>query len=140
MPTKNDLFRATFDRVHEEFFGDSRYSAEFFNYSQGDYDPSTGEIDNETRESIGTKNVEIVPPGMDTSVRQDGTSFSWDTSIRFELDTSFVDELVPLGKDNKRPTEVVLSDEVDNGTDNFELHGYSYEKGSGFVMCRLVEQ
>jgi hypothetical protein len=47
---------------------------------------------------------------------------------------------VPLGDDNQQPTVVKITDPEDNGTDEFELHGYSYEKGSGMLMCRLVEK
>lgn len=200
--SKFDRVRDSFGRGHADLFSDTRYEAEFFNYSGGSYDPDKGEIVNEGRVSIGTKNVEIVPPAMDTTVRQDGTSFSFDTSIRFPIETNnltvadgesvtisagdtdeyatvtvesggtltvdgtlivydtltdngtvdvngtltilnasnFTSALDTLGEDNERPTEVEISDEVDNSTETFELHGYSFEKGSGMVMCRLVEQ
>jgi len=37
----------------------------------------------QTRDNIGTIQVEVVPPGMDTTVDTDGTDFDWDTTIRF---------------------------------------------------------
>jgi len=140
MTTQNDRFRETLAREHDDVFGDSRYEAEFFNYSGGSYDPDRGEVTGETRSSIGTAQVELVPPATDTTVDVDGTSFSWDTSIRLPTDTGLVSDFVPLGVDNERPTEVEISDQVEDDTDTYELHAHSEERGSGMVMCRLVEQ
>jgi len=136
----NDTHRRVFNRLHEDLFSGSRYDAEFFNYSGGSYDPSSGDITGESRNSIGTVNVEIVPPSMDSGVDVDGTSFSWDTSIRFPQDESIVGSLTPLGADNDRPTEVEVTNQEDNSTEVFELHSYTTELGSGMIMARLVEQ
>lgn len=140
MTTQNERFRETVERLHDGLFDGTRYQAEFFNHSGGSYNPSKGEITGESRTSIGTAQVELVPPGMDTTVDVDGTSFSWDTSIRLPTDTGLVSDFKPLGTDNERPTEVEVSDQVENDTDTYELHGFSEERGSGMVMCRLVEQ
>jgi len=141
MPSKHDLTRATLTRLHGDVFGqDSRYSAEFFNYSAGSYNPDTGEVEGATQTSIGTTNIEFVPPRMDTTVDVDGTSFSWDTSARLPESDVPVGEFVPLGADNRKPTEVAITDPTTDETDMYELHGYSPERGSGMVMVRLVEQ
>jgi hypothetical protein len=195
--SKLDQIRGTFNRVHSDLF-DAAYEAEFINTSRGTRDNATDSFTGETETSIGTIPVEIVPPAMDTTVRETGTSFSWDTSIRFPenngtktvsqdetiqsgttqvfdivtvesgatltvegtlvtdtltvngtltnngtvtvLDSDFAAELNPLGEDNQQPTEVVITDPSDDGVDEYELHGYSYEKGSGMLMCRLVEK
>jgi len=136
--SKWDRFRGSVERVHEDLF-ESEFTATFYNYSGGSYDPNEGKITGESRTQVGTENVEIVPPAIDSTVRVDGTSFSWDTSIRFPETDAIISELVPLGEDNERPTEVELSEPVD-GTDTFELQGYSFEKGSGMIMARLTEQ
>jgi len=140
MAGQHDRFRQRLDLRHGGLFSDTRYEAEFFNYSGGSYDPDRGEVTGETRSSIGTAQIELVPPGMDTTVDVDGSSFSWDTSIRLPTDTGLVSDFVPLGEANERPTEVEISDQVEGDTDTYELHGYSEERGSGMVMCRLVEQ
>jgi len=139
MPSKWDRFQDAADRAHADLFANDEYDAEFINTSQGTRDNKADTFTGETETSLGTIQVEQVPPGMDTTVRDTGTSFSWDTSIRFPIDDK-PGELKPLGEDNEKPTEVILSDPVDGGTDEFELHGYSYEKGSDMIMCRLVEK
>lgn len=194
--------RNSFSRVHDDLFETARYSCEFFNYSGGSYDPDTGQVGGESRTSIGSTTVEIVPPAIDSTVDNQGTSFSWDTSIRFPIGTgsltvsdtytippgttesydsvtiesgatltvngeliagtltnngtlndngsvivlnasgtnTFSQSLTTLGEDNEKPTEVEISDEKSGSTTIYELHGYSVEKGSGMIMCRLVEQ
>jgi len=139
MPTKWDRFQSSLERAHDDLFFDGDYEAEFINTSVGTRDNASDEFTGETETSLGTINVEIVPPGMDTTVRETGTSFSWDTSIRFPTENKPGD-LVPLGDDNQQPTEVRITDPEEDDTDEFELHGYSYEKGSGMLMCRLVEK
>jgi len=136
----NKTHRRAFDRVHDDLFSGDRYQAEFFNYSGGSYDPNEGEITGESRSQIGQEKVEIVPPGQDSSVDVDGTSFSWTTSIRLPESDSIVGNFKPLGEDNERPTEVEITDQEDSSTDTFELHSYTTELGSGMVMARLVEQ
>lgn len=154
--SKWDRARGTFNRAHDDLF-DGSYDAEFFNHSQGTYDPNTGEMTGQTRSSLGTRQVEIVPPAMDSTVDVDGTSFSWDTSIRFpqseDFDSSWgtnwgtnwggdtlISNIIPLGDDNRQPTEIEISEPGDSNPGTFELHSYAFEKGSGMVMCRLVEQ
>lgn len=127
-------------RAHDDLFETARYTASFFNYSTGTYDPDSDEMTGQTRSQIGSANVEIVPPGQDTTVDSDGTSFDWTTSIRFPQSESFVSNLTPLGVDSTKPTEVEITDQVENNTDTFELHSYTTELGSGFVMARLVEK
>lgn len=130
-----------FARKHNDLFGESEYDCDFYNYSSGSYDPDTGEMSGQTRSSFATGvQVEIVPPGQDSTVDTDGTSFSWTTSIRVPETSTIVGSLVPLGEDAERPTEVEIHDPEDDENDMFELHSYTYEKGSGFIMCRLIEQ
>jgi len=154
--SKFDRVRSSFERAHDDLF-DAPFDAEFINTTQGSYDPNTGEITGSTEATVATLSVEIVPPAMDTTVDVDGTSQSWDTSIRFPENVEdidgwgfdwgndwggerLIDVITPLGADSKQPTIVKITDMQDNDTDRFELHGYSYEKGSGMVMCRLVEE
>jgi len=129
----------SFERAHSDLFGPSTYVADFYNYSGGSYDPNSGNITGSSRSSFATENVEITPPGMDTTVETDGTDLEWDTSIRFPLDTTITGNLVPLGED-KQPTEVEISDDESSDTTVYELHGYTVEKGSAMVQCRLIEQ
>jgi hypothetical protein len=105
----------------------------------GTRDNKTDEFTGETTNNLGTIKVEIVPPAMDTTVRETGTSFSWDTTIRFPTEDKPGD-LVPLGEENRQTTEVTITDPEEDEGDEFELHGYSYEKGSGMLRCRLVEK
>lgn len=133
-----DQVRESFERAHDDLF-DAPYQAEFINTSQGTRDNLTDSYSGENRTSIGTINVEIVPPAMDATVRDTGTSFSWDTSIRFPTEDKPGD-LIPLGEESQQPTDVLITDPEENTTDEFQLHGYSYEKGSGMLMCRLVEK
>jgi hypothetical protein len=132
-------FQNAVSRAHDDLFFEAEYSAEFVNTSVGTRDNKTDTFTGETETSLGSIDVEIIPPSMDTTVRETGTSLSWDTTIRFPTDDK-PGELVPLGDDNRQPTEVIISDPEDNGTDEYELHGYSYEKGSGMLRCRLVEK
>lgn len=179
MTSKWDAVQGTFSRVHDDLFPSDEYLVEFFNYSQGTYDPSEGEMTGQSRTSIGTADVEIVPPNMDTSVENTGTDLNWDTSIRFPINPiggrngygtsfygsgdysesttggslygtgsygdglygkSFVDSLTPLGVNSKRPTEVEVKAHTDPTETVYELHSYREESGSGFLLCRLVEQ
>lgn len=137
--SKWNRVRDSFKRAHSDLFETNRYSAEFFNHTTGTYNPDTGDMEGQTRSSIGSTHVEIVPPAMDSTVDVDGTSLSWTTSIRFPEDDALVNQFVPLGEDSEKPTEVEISDEKTGSDETYELHGYSTEKGSGMVMCRLVE-
>jgi len=149
----NDTHRRAFWRAHDDLFPGSRYNVEFFNYENGSYDPNKGEITGESRTSIGTVQAEVVPPGQDSSVDTDGTSFSWDTSIRVpdpnlgnsdwgtNWGTNWGGEpFTPLGEDNERPTEVEVNNPTIGDTTTYELHSYTTEYGSGMTMIRLVEQ
>jgi phage baseplate assembly protein gpV len=197
--SKWDSFRASAERVHDDFFSGGRYEAEFFNTSQGTRDNRSDTYSGETRQLIGALQVEATPQTSDTSVRTEGTSFSWDMTIRFpfggadltvsdsytvlsgetetydsvtveagatltiEADAAIVAGSVTnngtidnngtfivfggtlqnvnaLGEDNQKPTEVELADDVTDSTETYELHSYREERGSGMVMCRLVEQ
>jgi len=131
-------FRSTVGRIHDDLF-DSRFSAEFFNYSAGTWDPDNDEMTGETRSSIGTANAEIVPPAQDSTIDLQGTDIDWSTSIRFPEDESITSSFKPLGVDNERPTEVEITDHKDDSTTTFELHSYTTEIGSGLIMCRLVD-
>lgn len=133
--------RSNFDRAHSDLFGSqSRYNADFYNYSTGSYDPDEGEMTSQNRSSFATNiTVEIVPPGQDSTVETSGTDFSWTTSIRFP-DQSFVSNIVPLGQDAEKPTEVEITDLKTDSMETFELHSYTTEVGSDMILCRLVEQ
>jgi len=120
-------------------FDSTRYTAEFFNYSQGTWDPDADEMTGETRSSIGTANVEIVPPAQDSTIDLQGTDISWSTSIRFPEDETITSAFQPLGTENERPTEVEITDQKDGSTETYELHSYTTELGSGMIMCRLQE-
>jgi len=136
MPTKWDSFRSSVKRLGEDF---DFPTATFYNYTTGTYDPDSGDMSGQTRTEVATETVEYVPPTMDTTVDVDGTSFSWDTSIRFADSDGVADDLKPLGEDNDKPTEVEIPDTSDGSTTVYQLHGYSIEEGSGMIMCRLVE-
>jgi hypothetical protein len=140
MANKWDRVHSSFDRAHSDLFSLDTYAATFFNISQGTRDNLNDEYTGESRNSIGTIQVELVPPAIDSTVRTEGTSFSWDTSIRFPLDESVVGSLKPYGEDNEQPTEVEIIDDQDNDNETYQLQGYSIEKGSDMVMCRLVEK
>lgn len=137
MANQHDRFRDRLSIRHDGLFANSRYEAEFFNISAGTYD--SGEVVGQTRNSIGTTNVEIVPPETDTTIETDGTGLSFATSIRVPEEVSLIDDLIPPGEDNRSPTEVEIQDTVDNSTETYQLHAYSDERGSGFVMIRLEE-
>jgi len=77
-----DRVRSSFNRAHTDLFEQTRYSAEFYNYTGGSYNPDSGDREGESRNNIGSATVEVVPPAQDSTVDNDGTSFSWTTSIR----------------------------------------------------------
>jgi len=137
---KHDLTRAAFNRVHGDLFGqEARYVAEFYNYSAGDYNPDTGQLEGETKSLTGSANVETVPPAQDSTISiERGSDVDWSTSIRFPEQTEITSEFKPLGVDNERPTEVEITDQKTDTTETFELHSYTTEIGSGMIMCRLM--
>jgi len=140
MPSKWDSFQSAVERAHDDLFFSSEYTATFYNRNSGSYDPDTGTMENQTRSELASFDVEIVPPGMDTTVDVDGTGLDFTTSIRFPQNEVSEDDLIPLGDDNRRPTEVEISNPQESDNDVYELHGYTYEKGSEMYLCRLVEQ
>lgn len=111
----------------------------FYNYSSGTYDPDGGKVTGRSRSQIAQEKVEYIPPSIDTSVDSDGTSVSWDTSIRFPDSDGVVGQLVTLGEDSEKPTEVEVADPEESDPTVYQLHGYSVEQASGMLMCRLVE-
>jgi hypothetical protein len=73
--------------MHDDLFSEASYTATFYNTTQGTRDNLNDTYSGETRQQIGVLQVEMVPPAIDTTIRDEGTSFSWDTSIRFPLGT-----------------------------------------------------
>lgn len=127
-----DQFRQTADRVHGAFdFPDGN----FVNWTQGTYDPDTGQIEGEWA-PIGTASVELVPPEVDSTTSADsGSDLGFDTSLRApesELETLSGD-IVPYGEDSEKPTRVVVE-----GTE-YEVQGNAPEHGSGMVLLRVTE-
>lgn len=137
MTNKNERIRETFERVHDDLFDDATYTAEFFSYSAGTYD--SGTQTGRTRESQGSTNCEIVPPASDSTIRRSGTDLSFSTSIRIPLDRTLISNLDWPGEDVKKPSEVEITDNIDNSTETYQVSSYSEERGSGFVMIRLEE-
>jgi len=131
--------RDTFERAHDGLFDSTRYDATFINTSQGTWDPDNDTMTGESETTIGTVNVEIVPPSQDESIDLQGTDFDWATSIRFPEDKSIVGSLKGLGVDNEQPTQVQITDQQNDETETFQLHSYTTEIGSGMIMCRLQE-
>jgi len=138
MPGKWDSVRTSMERTHSDLYSDG-YTATFYNYTGGSYDPAEGEITGRSRSKTDTVDVELVPPEIDSTVDVDGTEASWSTSIRFPESESITGSLVSLGEESERPTEVEVSD-VDDSVTVYELHGYRRERGSGMLLARLVEQ
>jgi len=86
---------------------------------------------------IGTIDVELVPPSIDSSVSiESGTELGFDTSLR--APQSDVDalsqDLVPYGEDAEKPTRITVE-----GT-TYELQGNRPEHGSGMTMLRVTEK
>jgi len=98
----NDTHRQTFERLHGALFSQSRYEAEFFNYSAGTWDPDNDEMTGETKSSIGSTTVEIVPPAQDSTIDLQGTDIDWSTSIRFPNTAS--DLVVKSGETHTVPS------------------------------------
>jgi len=140
MPNKWNRFQDAADRAHQDLFFASEYTATFYNRDSGSYDPDEGKMIGQSRSQLASFDVEVVPPAQDTTVDVDGTNLDFTTSIRFPQGELSTGDLIPLGEDNRRPTEVEISNPQESDADIYELHGYSYEKGSEMLMCRLVEQ
>jgi hypothetical protein len=128
--------RSGFRRAHNDLF-EPNYSAEFFDYTAGTYD--SGDITGQNRESVGTENVEIVPPATDTTIDRQGTDLSFSTSIRFPDTDDVISELTFPGDGVDKPGEVEIQDDVAGEVETYQLHAYSGERGSGMLMVRLEE-
>lgn len=130
-----------FKRLHNDLFEDSSYDADFYNTTSDSWDPDADDM-NTTRDSspFATIEVEYIPPTMDSTIDIDGSSFSWDTSIRFPSGDINQGNLNPAGEDAEKVTEVEIDDPVEGDTVVYELHSYTVETGSNMTMCRLVEQ
>jgi len=89
-----------------------------------------------TVESGGT--VDINGLLTTTAVDNDGTINVQNGTLRV-LDEGFVDSITPPGEDVDKPSEVEITDNIDNSTEIYQAHAYSEEKGSGMVMIRLEE-
>ena len=137
--SKWNLVKSSFHRKHDDLFSGERYVATFYNYDGGSWDYEADNVTGETRSELGTASVEIVPPAQDSTVDLDGTDLDFTTSIRFPESEVVTDGVDPLGED-ERPTEVEIQDTKTDSVELYELHGYTTELGSGFIMCRLIEQ
>lgn len=72
-----------------------------------------------------------------TSLSDNGTvSVNGTLSV---LSEAFYDSLDAPGDGVTRPTEVEISDSVAGESETYQVHAYSEERGSGFVMIRLEE-
>lgn len=131
MSSKWDRVRGSFGRAHDDF---EFPTAEFENYTGKSYDPSTGEMSGSFT-SIGSIDVEFVPPPVDATISTEGTSLDFDTSIRApENDFDELSEdIVVYGEDSDKPTRVTVE-----GT-TYEVQGNPPEHGSGMTMLRLTE-
>lgn len=132
MTTKWDSFRGTLDRLHTDF---EFPTATFENYENGEYNPDTGHISGGGWTSIGSLDVEFVPPQEDTSVDTEGTHLDFDTSIRVPTDD--VDELSGelniYGEGGEYATRVDVQGTV------YETQATIPEHGSGMTLIRLTE-
>jgi len=112
---KWDRARSAFSRAHDDLFDSTRYDATFINTSQGTWDPDNDTMTGETENTIGTVNVEIVPPSQDTSIDLQGTDFDWSTSIRFPIGSgdltvqSGTTHTIPAGETERYSTVTVES-------------------------------
>jgi hypothetical protein len=129
--SKWDRVRGTFDRAHADF---EFPTATFENYENSVYNPNTGEVDG-TWATIGSIDVEFVPPSVDATINTEGTGLDFDTSIR--MPENDLDELTgPInvyGENAEYPTRVTVE-----GT-KYEVQGNPPEHGSGMTMLRLTE-
>jgi len=131
--SKWDSFRSSLGRVHDDM---GYPTATVENWTGATLDKS-GDMTGGTWESIGTIDVELVPPSIDSSVSiESGTELGFDTSLR--APQSDVDalsqDLVPYGEDAEKPTRITVE-----GT-TYELQGNRPEDGSGMVMLRVTEK
>jgi len=133
MSNKWDRFRGALERTHHDF---DYPSAQVENWTGATLDKS-GDMTGGTWESVGTIDVELVPPSIDSSVSvESGTELGFDTSLR--APQSDVDalsqDLVPYGEDAEKPTRITVEGTV------YELQGTRLEHGSGMTMLRVTEK
>jgi len=129
MPTKWDRFRDTLNRAHRDF---EFPTAEFLNYNETGLEK--GNVVG-SYQSIGTLDVEFVPPTSDSTVDEQGTHDDFSTRIR--VPTSDLDELdeslIAYGADDQKPTR------VDIEAENYEIQAILPENGSGMTHLPLIE-
>ena len=124
-----DMVRAGFDRSHDAF---EFPTADFSNWTSSGLEDGqpTGSYS-----SIGSIDVEFVPPAADSTVDTEGTHLGFSTSIRApEQDFDELDEsLVQYGEDNEKPTRVEARGET------YEVQSVVPEDGSRMSLVRLTE-
>ncbi len=133
MADKWDRFRGATARVHDDM---GYPSATVENWTGATLDKS-GDMTGGTWESIGTIDVELVPPSIDSSVSvESGTGLGFDTSLRAPQSAvnGLSQDLIPYGADGEKPTRITVE-----GT-TYELQGTRPEDGSGMVMLRVTEK
>ncbi len=134
MPDKWDRVRDSFERSHNDL---GFPEATFENYTGATYNPDTGQKEGGSWSSIGTAEVEFVPPSVDSTVSiESGTSLGFDTSLRLPQSavSGLSGSLVPYGEDSQKPTRITVE-----GTE-YELQGNPTEHGSGMLMLRVTEK
>jgi len=129
MSSKWDGFRDGLGRIHDDF---EFPTADFSNYTE------TGLEDGQptgSYSSIGSIDVEFVPPAADSTVDTEGTHLGFSTSIRApEQDfDELSEELVQYGEDNQKPTRVEARGET------YEVQSVVPEDGSRMSLVRLTE-
>ena len=127
--SKWDQVKGTFDRAHNQF---GFPTAEFLNYNETGLEK--GNVVG-SYQSIGTLDVEFVPPTSDSTVDEQGTHDDFSTRIR--VPTSDLDELdeslIAYGADDQKPTRVDVENE------NYEIQAILPEEGSGMTHLPLIE-
>jgi len=130
MTSKWGRFRDTLERAHESF---EFPAVEFKNYNK-DGQIVNGNLSG-SYESIGSIDVEFVPPGTDTSVDAEGTHQDFTTSIRVPKPdlNELAGDIQEYGDGDERPTRVEAE-----GV-GYEVRSVVPEDGSNMVLIRLME-
>lgn len=104
-----------------------------YNFTGG-YDPATGETDNFSPDTGIETRAEVTPAGgqAGTVVGPDGQSSEVSVRIRLPKRDVNVADLVPVGTENARPTE------IDTGTDRYVV-AERYDEQNGLWLCLCVE-
>jgi hypothetical protein len=129
--TKWNRVQSTFHRLHDDLFFEEGYNADFYSYDET-YDSANDEWLT-TRNSVGTTNVELTPPGINLSVDADGTSNGLDAIARLPEDDSVLTSIETYSDDNEQASELEIQGET------YIIQGTRIEEGSGFTMLELVE-